>query len=365
MPDEQTNICEEIATGDSGLARNPFAAYSLAQFIPGAGHLYAGDNRRGLFFLVPWLLCSVAVIAIHFQWPIRMLAPNSELILFKVTVGLLFCGWIFWVGSLINVSLAAHQSKIGRMAGPFSFCYSFFFPGWGQAASEKFLRAAAFALLFSTGAASILVALFAANNWHKLTGVATRELLEMLMVPAFVLGPLAPVTWLVSLIDQRRQCRKVIGDKELTPALLKQVISGTLTLQVVLVGLLIVLAAVVFLPREPIIDRLENGRKAMINSGFLILPGLIEKLQDQIARHPAIYEDQLIAENNGKFVPPQAIPHYPPPLYGTPPSEPTAPEPTAPEPATSPAFTPRQVPGQSRALEKPPTRRNVPSGLGI
>jgi hypothetical protein len=368
MADEQiknANSAENTnapVAGDN-LSGKLFTAYSLSQFIPGLGHIYLGDSRRGAAFLVPWLLCSVAAISLYFQWPLRQLEPDSELLLLKMIAGLLSFGWIFWFGSLFALPRSSAKSGDDKSAGAYSFCYSIIFPGWGQAAAGNYRRAISYALTFSVGAASILIVLFTYHNWHKLTGVAARELLELLLVPALALGWLAPISWVTSLLGQRRYCRKYIAGEETGTLLLKPLLSGTRVLQLILVTLLLLLAIVTLVPRKPTIDLLENQRQSMTLRGFLIIPGMIEKLENQIARHPAIYEDQLASDNNSKFTPPQSFPMYPPPLYGKPPTEATAPPPTT-EPVMRPPLRP-DIPDAPQSDSKRSQRGTRPPELGI
>jgi TM2 domain-containing membrane protein YozV len=294
---QETRPITDESPADVG--KNPAVAYTLSLFCWGAGQLYNGQKKKGLWFLFAMLLsCTGAVLSLVYWRPLfhaLHLYDVSCLSIFIATEVFFFGALVFWSYNARD----AYHTAVRARATPFTevpsrvfpgLC-SLLIPGWGQHLNGQPVKGGLFAFfsvfsLFTI--ASIPAALLV---WPSLDASEARATIEWIFTLMVLFSPLIPVIWIfgsfdafkVSIDDLKKEPfldrLKYAKNRFRMQGFVRGVvphIRSTIFLLLVLVFLFLISRYVV--PKHFYIKQLADARTWLGSRGMRIVPELIGRL---------------------------------------------------------------------------------------
>jgi len=285
--------------------KDPGKAYSLSVLHWGGGQLY-NDQFKGAVFLALMLLVVAGTVlsAIFFDEVLAFLhsrgISNAETFLGAEVF--LLCILLFWS---FNAADAYHgaartrrtpfpgiQSRILPVLG------SVVFPGWGQFLNGQPLKGSIYASLAVLGIFSSLALVVTLLAWPSLDPSDARFIVEGIFAVSLVAAPIFPPVWALSVHD----AFKVSGDEIKKEPLWERIkaayyrgrtqgfVRGVfphfrLTLLLVLVLALLVMTVRYSFAKGFYIDWLKQLSSYLSSQGMTIVPELISRLLELLARY--------------------------------------------------------------------------------
>lgn len=120
--------------------KNPAVAYTLSLFFWGAGQIYNGQKRKGLWFLFSMLLsCIGAVLSLVYWEPLFHMLRSYDISCMSIFIAaevLFFCALVFWnynAGDAYHTAVRARTTPFTEVPSRvYPFLCSLLIPGWGQ-----------------------------------------------------------------------------------------------------------------------------------------------------------------------------------------------------------------------------------------
>jgi TM2 domain-containing membrane protein YozV len=288
----------EDQADDESPPRNPGLAFSLSLLVWGSGHMYLGQYRSGALCLSA-MICFYSLVAgmVCFRDVLsRVIAEGTilpSLIVLGGTVSFLFFLAI-WLAQAVAAYYRAEKLSPEPFAGAdnqlWPLSVSLVFPGWGQFLNGQPKKGLCFLLFGAGGLLSTLFLWAFPYLWPALADGSLRIIVETGLVSAFLLVPVAILTWVVAAYDAYRSSeelwRKKLSQKNAcyrvgsrwSPRNL--VPGGTFVL-----GLLLAISlAMQLCPRGYYVDSLKKAREVMLDRNMQVMPILAEKVIELIDR---------------------------------------------------------------------------------
>jgi len=211
----------ELSDADSATRQNPAWSFSLALLVPGSGHVYLGDRRRGLWFMGGTLAVATAIIALVYgrETVYRTLASSPEpASLFVVSFLVLsLVGLVLWLANAVDAFSRGMRRR--REAYPglehvlLPLGCSLILPGWGQFLNGQLKKGLSFLVLTAAGFLVLETLLVGFYFWPLIEPGSFRGLVDWLLAGLLLLAPLAPLLWLVAAYDAYMTAQSLVRQR--------------------------------------------------------------------------------------------------------------------------------------------------------
>jgi len=279
--------------------KNPAVAYTLSLFCWGAGQLYNGQKKKGLWFLFAMLLsCTGAALAFVY-WKLLLQVLSSydiSCMSMFMTAEVLFSGalvfWSYNAGDAYHTAVRARTTPFTEVPSRvLPVLCSMIIPGWGQHLNGQPVKGSLFAF-FSIFSLFTIVSIPATLLvWPSLEASEARMAIEWIFTLMALCAPLIPVIWIfgsfdafkVSIDDLKKEPFldriKYAKNRFRMQGFVRGVIphiKSTIFLLLLLVFLFIISSYAV--NKHFYIDQLAEARIWLRNRGMTIVPALIGRL---------------------------------------------------------------------------------------
>jgi TM2 domain-containing membrane protein YozV len=279
--------------------KNPAVAYTLSLFCWGAGQLYNGQRKKGLWFLFAMLLsCAGAVFPLVYWRPLFHVVRSydiSSLSIFMTAEVLFFCALVFWnynAGDAYHTAVRARTTPFTEVPScVFPVLCSLLIPGWGQHLNGQPVKGAIFAAFSLFSLFSIVSIPATLLVWPALEASVARAAIEWIFTLMVLFAPLIPMIWIfgsfdafkVSIDDLKKEPFldriKYAKNRFRMQGLVRGVfphIRSTILLLLLLAFLFIISSYAV--PKHFYIEQLAEARTWLRSRGMTIVPELIGRL---------------------------------------------------------------------------------------
>jgi hypothetical protein len=206
----------------SGSGKSPALSFSLSMVVWGSGDLYIGAYLPGWFFLVAMLLFYAPLFAMVF---FRNAASTFVDGIGLPTAVIVSCGGIYlaaglvcWIANAVGAYFRTIQLSTEDFSGVdnglWPLCASMLFPGWGQFLNAQPKKGLFFLLCGSAGVFATFVLAVIWFVWPRLEAAPAGPAIEIGLVAALALLPVAFLMWIISTFDSLISCRMVLNEKQ-------------------------------------------------------------------------------------------------------------------------------------------------------
>jgi TM2 domain-containing membrane protein YozV len=283
--------------------KNPAVAYTLSLFCWGAGQLYNGQKKKGLWFLFAMLLsCTGAALSFVYWSPLFQALRSYDiscLSMFITAEVLFFSALVFWnynAGNAYHTSVQARTTPFTEVPSrAYPFLCSLLIPGWGQHLNGQPVKGALFNFFSLFSLFSIVSIPATLLAWPSLEASGARRTVEEIFTLMVLFVPLIPVVWIfgsfdafkVSIDDLKKEPLfdriKYANNRRRMHGLVRGVfphIRSTVFLLLLLVFLFLISSYVV--PKHFYIEQLADAQTWLRSRGMTIVPELIGRLLSNI-----------------------------------------------------------------------------------
>ncbi len=279
--------------------KNPAVAYTLSLFFWGAGQIYNGQKRKGLWFLLTMLLSgSCAVLSLVYWKPLLHVLRSYDISCLSIFIAaevLFFCALVFWNYNAVD----AYHTTVRARKTPFTevpsrvypFLCSLLIPGWGQHLNGQPVKGGIFTCFSIFSLFSVVSIPATLLVWPSLEASEARTTIEGIFTLMVLFAPLIPLLWIfgsfdafkVSIDDLKKEPLvdriKYANNRRRTQGLVRGVIPhirSTLFLILFLAFLVIVVCN--YFPNQYYSEQLADAQTWLLKRGMTIVPALIGKL---------------------------------------------------------------------------------------
>lgn len=299
-PQETKSITRELPL--SPVEKNPAAAYTLSTIFWGAGQIYNGQKRKGLWFLLAMLLSYTGAALSFVYWrPLLHLLRAHEVPLsyvFMIAEALLFCALVFWSYNAVD----AYHTAAGTRTTPvenehsvYPFLCSLLIPGWGQYLNGQPVKGSIFVCLSILCLFSIVSIPATLLAWPSLEDSGARSFIEGIFALTVLCAPLIPLLWLfgsfdafkVSSDDLKKEPLldriKYANNRRRVQGLVRGVIPHIkVTIFLMLFLTFLVISSSHYFPKNYYIDQLADVQSRLRQQGMTVMPELLEKVRSRM-----------------------------------------------------------------------------------
>jgi TM2 domain-containing membrane protein YozV len=289
-----------------GPEKDPAKAFALSMLYWGGGQLYNDQIAKGAVFVITMVLLFVFTVlgATNFDELLKLLRENRVSLsdaFFYLEIAL-FLIILFWV---VNAGDAYHHARRIRKA-PFRgvssrltpLLGSLVLPGWGQFLNGQQLKGSLLSGLAVVGIFSVLSIVLTFLAWPQLDASDSRFLVEGIFAVCIIIVPFVPLLWLFSAYDALRVSLDDLKKEPVwerikaayyrcrSQGLVRGVVPH-IKLTLLLVLFLVFLTTVIHysFPKGFYVDRLTQLRSSLSSQGMTIVPGLISRVLELLAKY--------------------------------------------------------------------------------